>query len=816
MFLFDNNERNFNKSTNNKPRSKSKKLTNSAEAKAAARAKKIKQDDMEALQITFYEIESWIEKTSPVLSRMTRELDKASRHFDKKKKLTASSSSVVDNRQSFLQSLPDYSIPTTTTTTATTITNHSIHKPQTEEGNSIDDLQSMQWTLSFLPGNSMRLETNIKSVEQLIEAVQKIRLITESAEASTSTSSPSTVVVPEFTNDEYYDELEYASTASTVSSIVVVDPSIEYWNIAMYRRPHTCLEKYKHCDMNLNRLTEDVSPSVLSNICQIYWDCLHPKFSADWSTFWDRSGDPVRNQVCIDSGLAMVFLHIIRHDKNACANAHTIAYYYYDRAREALMDFFDSPDFATIETLLNLAMFCVLCKRHSQSRIYIGLAYSMMHQLNMHQMSPALFPSSRLQRKKYLKLYMVLYYNDIMISVYSGEPALIDDQICNIDFYDILTLNKQLLEYEEANYDDKTIAKESFFVHLLELAKIGKRIQHMTREYQRQNLQHHHSGTLPLRWVKKVQEIEIALATWFDRLPLMYRVDPKPSSSNRLYPELPTGTAATTNKKPHHHTMDVQMMREQSALLLMLQYQTQWIHLHKIFLSPNINEFGSPKDSSDIDTSPPSPLGTTPYRTMRSYNICTDAANRIVIMAEVITERFDWCVCQQFISCVYQASTVFCKSIINKGPSQNASKAMIHRITAVLAASKINYQGLPDDLSACLNEFLAENDQKPSQERGGEDAMEILDQLLHQEFATEQQHTVVYNDTMFNSPHRYQECLNQQLATKPPLSLNRDPPSEAMFSIKIQNPSVVVPLDLLEPDNKNWRLVYIAFRGHCT
>ncbi|CAO3635348.1 unnamed protein product [Mucor hiemalis] len=786
MFLFDNNERKSIKN-NSKPRNKSKKLTNTAEAKAAAKAKKIQQDDMEALQITFYEIESWIEKTSPVLSRMTRELDKASRHFDKKKKLTTSSSVAVDNRQSFIQSLPDYSIPST-------ITNHGTHKSQGDESISSDDLQSMQWTLSFLPGNSMRLETNIKSVEQLIEAVQKIKLITESAETSTSSSSPSTVVVPEFSNDDYYDELEYASTASTISSIVVVDPSIEYWNIAMYRRPHTCLEKYKHCDMNLNRLTEDVSPSVLSNICQIYWDCLHPKFSADWSTFWDRSGDPARNQVCIDSGLAMVFLHIIRHNKNACANAHTIAYYYFDRAREALMDYFDSPDFATIETLLNLSMFCVLCKRHSQSRIYIGLAYSMMHQLNMHQLSTAILPSSRLQRKKYLKLYMVLYYNDIMISVYSGEPALIDDQICNIDFYDILSLNKQLVEYEEANYDDKTIAKESFFVHLLELAKIGKRIQHVTRDYQRQNLQHHHSGTLPLRWVKKVQEIEIALATWFDRLPLMYRVDPKPT---RLYPEL------STNKKPHDHTMDVLMMREQSALLLMLQYQTQWIHLHKTFLSPNINDFGSPQDSSDIDTSPPSPLGTTPYRTMRSYNICTDAANRIVIMAEVITERFDWCVCQQFISCVYQASTVFCKSIINKDSSQNASKAMIHRITAVLAASKINYQGLPDDLTACLNEFLAENDQKPSEERGGEDAMEILDQLLHQEFSTEQ-HTVVYNDTMFNSPHRYQECLNQQLTTKPPLSLNREPPSEAMFSIKIQNPSVV-PMDLLEPDNKNWR-----------
>ncbi|KAI7890777.1 uncharacterized protein EV154DRAFT_510145 [Mucor mucedo] len=753
MYLFDTNER---RTTRHK-RSKSKKLTNSAEAKAEAKAKKIQQDDMDALQITFYEIESWIEKTSPVLSRMTKELDKVSRHFDKKK-----GPPLIDNRQSFIQSLPNYT------------TSGEIERLDTQEH---QDLSSMQWTLSFQPGNSMRLETNIKSVEQLIEAVQKIQIITE------STEQPTNIFVPSLTNEDC-DESEYASSSSSFSSIVVVDPSIEYWNNAMYRRPNTCSDKFKNPDLNLSKLTEDVSPSVLSYICQTYWDCLHPKFSADWPTFWNRSGDPERNQVCIDSGLAIIFLHIIRHNKNASEHAHDIAYHYFGRAREAMMDYFDSPDATTIETLLNLSMFCVLHKRHSQSRMYISLAYRMSIQLNIHQMS-TLMTFNRLQRKKYLKLYLGLYYNDIAISTYSGEPPLLDDTVSDINFYDLLQLNKELVEHQEANYDDKTIAKESFYVYLLELAKIGKRIQSMTQDYQRQNLQHHHSGILPLRWIKKIQELEIALATWFDRLPVMYRVDPKPI---RLFADI--------HKKEHDHhaVLDAAMLREQSGLLLMIQYQTQWIQLHKTFLSPNTNNFSSTLDLDDL--SPPSPLETLPYRTHRSYQICTDAANRIVIMSEVITERFDWCVCQQFISCVYQASTVFCKSVINKDHAQKASKAMIQRITSVLAASKINYNGLPDDLTACLNDFLAENDILDEQK-----TVEMLGQIFSD--SERSSHHVVFNDRMFNSPHMHQKCQSQQLAIKPTFTLNNGPPTEAMFSIKIENPDVV-PVDL-EPNHKNWR-----------
>ncbi|KAI9492519.1 hypothetical protein BDB00DRAFT_739690, partial [Zychaea mexicana] len=626
-----------------------------AEARSAAKEKKSQQDDLESLQITFYEIESWIEKTTPVLSRMTKELDKASRQFEKRRGATTTTSS----------------------------------------NDPVED-RSMQWSLSFQPGNSLRLETNITSIEQLVEAVRKIRVLAKEPRSASSSSSSSSE--GDDRDDDDSDELASASSSSSSVSVWVdpleTDPSTEYWHIAIGRRPQTCLENYKHCEMNLSRLTEDVSPSVLNYIGQVFWDCLHPKFTCDWYSFWDRSGDPKRNQVCIDSGLAVVFLHVIRHDNNACNNALDIAYYYYDRARESLMEFFDSPDCATLETLMNLTLFCMVCKRHSQARIYISLAFRMMLEMGMHQRSK--LPTDRILRKQYLKLYMVLYYNDVTTSIYSGSPDLIMDSDCDIDFYEILQLNKILHRNGEAGCNENMVVKETYFVHVLELARIGKRTRLMVRDYEQQNHHHHHSklnqnGELPLRWAKKIQAIEIALAQWFDCLPDYY----------------------------HRHPMPPERLQAQSGLLLMLQYQTQWILLHKTFLSNSraVSPFTPPLDSP---TSPSSPSTASQpclpqQRTDRSRAICTDAANRIVVLAELISERYGWCVCQQFINCIYQASTIYCRNALIKDEEcRHHAKSMIHRIIRVLGSNSHNYQGLPNDLTACLHEFLAGHDMQSS------------------------------------------------------------------------------------------------------
>ncbi|KAI8358423.1 hypothetical protein BD560DRAFT_406048 [Blakeslea trispora] len=775
MFLFDSNEV-------NKPKTRKGKTTKSieaVEAKAAAKAKKIMQDDMDALQITFYEIESWIEKTTPVLNRMTRELEKASKHF------------TVSKRPRHAPNAP-------------------LPNPAKNDMNLLLEryqryFSAMQWSLSFQPDNSVRLETNITSVEQLVEAVQKMQLIAEPLLPNTA--------VTDLNNDTnlFHDDndspltnlyndigLEAFSEDGSMTSTVIIDPSIEYWSIAMFKRPPLADDDFKDAELNLKGLTEDVTPSVLTYICQTYWDCLHPKFSEDWSTFWDRSGDPELNQICIDSGLAMVFTHIIRHHNGACANAHALSYYYYDRARTLLMEYFDSPSMATVEALLNLSFLLMLKKQDSHSRTYLELAYRMMHQLNIHSMS--LLSKDRLVRKNSLKVYLVFYYTDVMLSLYSEQQSIVDDKADDIDFYEIISLNTALIEHGEVNYDDRTITKEMFFAHLLELIRLSKRIQALTQEYQRQNLQHHHTGTLPMRWARRVQELEISLATWFERLPRMYRIDPKPTE---VY-------SKTHTRKTHDHgVMDVKSLREQSAFLLMLQYQTQWLTLHRTFLSSNVSaSFFRNMDISDADKStlPRSPFGATLYSTYRSHAICSDAANRIVVLAEIITEKFNWCSCQQFLTCVYQASLVYCKQIMNKDDDYKTNKAMIQRIMRVLAANKVNYEGLPDDLTDCLNDFLSENNNDDTYPTC---SATVNNDLLDQIFPTGSipHRAVIYNDKMFNSPHMHQQCLSQNMASRSSPAPDHPFSPEALYSIKLQNPPVV-PVNMdFEDDTlqKNWR-----------
>ncbi|KAI8369413.1 uncharacterized protein BYT42DRAFT_109011 [Radiomyces spectabilis] len=768
-------------------KSSGKKKQVDSEAKAAAKQKKTQHDDMEALQITFYEIESWIEKTTPVLARMTKELDKASHHFEKRRKEMKTqdpedSQQHPPYQQPLLQQ--PYAFPSQQQQpqsshfqSSSIPDSHSSHLPDTamfqplptprheqqqqqQQGMSLSSSaaasaemnDSMQWILSFQPGNSLRLETNITSIDQLVEAVHKIRLLTDPDNATVPAWLPS------------YSSDDILGSSSSAIDLSEPDPCTEYWHNAICRRPQSCLEKYKHGDMNFSRLTEDVSPNVLHHICQVYWDCLHPKFSADWSTFWDRSGDPKRNQVCIDSGLAIVFLHIVRHRKDACANANDISYYYYDRARDALMDFFDTPDCATLETLLNLSMFCILRKQHSQSRIYISLAYRMMLEMGMHRR--ARLPSSRILRKKYMKLFMVLFYNDISSSVYSGEPSQIDDEACDIDFYEIISLNTELMESGEMNYDDKTIAKETFFAHLLELAKIGKRTIRMVREYKEQHPKHHRTGELPPRWAKRVQAVEIALAQWFERLPEDYRADPQPP----LTPYTPISW----------DKMDAQALREQSALLLMLQYQTQWILLHKSFLLPSgssSSPFPSPMDTPSPRTPPTSSSPPPQQFADRSHAMCLDAAHRIVVMAEIITDRYGWCVCQQFISCIYQASTIYCRNALSKDDQlRQDAKCMIQRIIRVLASSRVNYNGLPDDLTDCLNEFLASHGMQAMNE--DKEGFTLFDELFST--AAELPAFKGFNDTLYNSPHNHKQCLLQS-SYRSSTSPTGQPPSDVVM-----------------------------------
>ncbi|KAI8342923.1 hypothetical protein BC941DRAFT_409934 [Chlamydoabsidia padenii] len=756
------------------------------EEKATAKANKARKDDLDSLQITFYEIESWIEKTTPVLARMTKELDRVSHRFEKPKP------------QAHQQLYGPPSFPQTQHNQP-----HIIQQQQQQQEHiPTNDDDSMQWKLSFQPGNNLRLDTNIKSVEQLVDVVQKMRLL---AEPSTDNEQQQ--------QRQHLDlqDLLTASTTSTSSLSIPwtgsdqlrLGPSTEYWSTALHRRPRSCFENYRDCDVStFSKLTENVSPHVLNYACQTYWDCLHPKFSMDWATFWNRQGDPKRNQVCIDSGLAIIFLHLKRHHSDSCPDANEIGYYYFERARGDLMDHFDSPDGATLETLMNLAMFCILWRRHSQARIYIGLAYRMILNMGIYQQSN--WPKDDLVlRKQYLKLFMVLYYNDINVSMYSGEPTQLNDYDFAVDFYDLITVNNAL----SPPPDDKTLVKETFFAHLLSLLKIGKRTLIMMEDYQREHKGKQHVGELPLSWANQVQSLEVALATWFDRLPKEYRVDPQPTALS---------TSTTSNRSSHssdhiHVPMDAASLKKRSSLLLMLQYQTQWILLHKTFA--NIDPSSLSTIFATSNTTPIPPLGSD-----RSREICTDAADRIVVMGELITENYEWCVCQQFMSCIYQASTIYCRNALcrNETTRQHA-KTMIMRVMRILGSNQINYSGLPNDLSSWLSEFLVSNGMhSPGQDvrtnDDGSDGYQLLDQWVS--FNNEKQDTLVptlerFNDTLYNSPHRHLDCLHQSSLYRPPLTAHYHQ-TDAMLSIKIQEPVVEnsIIMDFQSEHRKNWRNVF--------
>ncbi|KAI9024324.1 hypothetical protein CLU79DRAFT_746583 [Phycomyces nitens] len=703
------------------------KVMTATEARAAAKEQKMQQDELEALQITFYEIESWIEKTTPVIGRMTRELDKASEQFDRRRLNTI-------NTQKPPQDALFPALPLSLTDTLTNTT--------------LNDQPLMPWILSFQPGNSLRLDTNITSVDQLVEAVKKIALLT---------GSPPT-----------FDLQQNGTSEDTEMSTTVplqIDLATEFWAAALTRHPNSCLEKYKDCDLNLDSLTQSVPSSTVDYMCRVYWDCLHPKFADDMASFYHRSDDPRRNQVCIDSQLAMVFLHVVRHDREACKDAYDVAYFYYERARQAIMDSFDTPDTSTLETLMNLAMFCVLCKRQSQARIYISLAYRMLFDMNIHPTTNPL-PTDPKIKRAHLRLFMGFYYTDMSSATYSGEP----DQIKSfdtIDFYELVQLSESLVRRGEY-IDAKTLCKETYVVHLLELAKIGKKIHGLAAQYQGRT--HHHTGKLPLSWAKRVQALEVSLATWFSRLPFHYR-------------QWSSGTPSDTNGFAKGQEMGISALDQHARLLLQLGYQTQWLLLHKIFLSPKTGaSFNSPtpfstqpfndpflqtvlpsQSAGPMPASPTSqPPSTPPYNTPfqrieRSHKICTDAANRIVDLSEAISEKFGWCVCQQFINCIYQASTVFCRNSLAPDDSHFSAQIMLKRILRVLTSNQVNYNGLPNDIASCLNEFLTEHGMAANNEPHTPQEESHYNPMAEPLLITD------VDDSLFNSPLMYQTCKDQQL-----------------------------------------------------
>ncbi|KAI9483049.1 MAG: hypothetical protein EXX96DRAFT_556636 [Benjaminiella poitrasii] len=703
-----------------KPKTENKKLAANYKKKEK---KSSAESDLEALQVTFYEIESWIEKTAPILSRMTKELEVASDHLSKYKKEFASKTVIAnDQKDNTPINIPQQShcqLPwkhNLTNNYDGSMQNHNLIKNNGEFALSKDN--SMKWILSFQPGNLLRLDTNITSVEQLIQAVQKIRLIQLGEPVEETFIPPQGASLPLAEEEDMALELLRSSPSSS-KDLPQDITSLEYWQYVTGRRPEICLEKYRHCRMNLNRLTKDISPAALNYIGQVYWDCLHPKFSSDWQSFWDRSDNSQRNQVCIDSGLAMFFLHVIRHDKDICENAQEIAGFYFDRARDAFMEFFDEPpDCTTIEALLNLSMFCIICKRYTQARIYVGLCMNMVTELSIYK-SANLPADDLIFRKQIIKLLLIFYYIDYTLSVYLGESPFIDDSEFDIDFYELCALNDAFDKgnnvYHYVDFDNgKTLVKEAYFVHSMELIRITKQTTQLIKR-----------GAS----VKQLLSQEQLLKEWYKRVPIeTFDCD------GFDYEQLEHAKIKKDKEKDILTPMDAITLRAQASLLLKTQYEAQWIILHKAILSSirrsKLSEYPSPSLIS---------------QEQKSSKICSEASDSIVKYSEVITRCFGWCICQQILMCLYHASTVYCGHALERDDMlKSKAKSMIYRILRILEAGSLIYKGFPDDMSECLCEFLEKHGMHNNLEclckstENNNNNMPILDETL--DFLTDLYH----------------------------------------------------------------------------
>ncbi|ORX48557.1 hypothetical protein DM01DRAFT_1338612 [Hesseltinella vesiculosa] len=790
-----------------------------AEERAEAKAKKHQQDDLDSLQITFYEIDAWIDKTTPVLNRMTRELDRVSGRFEQQKQKQQQWQQPPEQQRIAMPPPPAPS--------------NCMDLSKASYAFSEEDKDSIKWVLSFQPGSSLRLETNITSVEQLVDAVREIHRLTETT-AGPSPSGPANhssqqqQQLQQFVNNKHHLTIPWIGSA--------LHDSTEYWVTALRRRPRSVLEDYTDFDQsNINKLVENVSPHLLNYACQVYWDCLHPKFSGDWASFWERSGDRRRNQLCIDSGLAMVFIHLIRHNKESCPNANDIGYSYYERTRDALMDFFDSPDCSTLEAMMNLAMFCILCKRHPQARIHIGLAYRMILDMGIHRQSTWPKDDQHL-RKNYLKLFMVLYYNDINVSMYSGEPTQVNDHDIDVDFYDLIRVNDQI----SPSPDPKTLAKETFFAHLLSLLRIGKRTLLLIQDYQRyiasspealHASQNTKQPDVPVVFSQQIQQLEIDLARWFDRLTPEYRqatppLDPtatKPNHHHHAHDDFGNfGTGMNLEPEPEYRPLTEAYLQQHGSVLLMLQYQTQWLLLHKSFANIEPSNLTATTAKSSTANAPPFVYGPD-----RSREICTDAANRIVAMGQVIVNQFGWCACQQFMSCIYQASTVYCRNALSNNPEiRQHAVTMIKHIMRIMGSNRINYSGLPDDLTECLHDFLLKHGLvSPSATSTPQQQLYDPQDLLAPGSTLDDTGSFTssasppgtpmsldlnFNDTLYNSPRRHLDCLYQLSIQRPALTSSIYQ-SDALLSIKIQDPMVdtnSLAMNMQMGERKNWRNVF--------
>ncbi|CAO3703261.1 unnamed protein product [Rhizopus stolonifer] len=436
------------------------------------------------------------------------------------------------------------------------------------------------------------------------------------------------------------------SSPSSTSSASIYYQAAEYWLSALSRNPVVVIEDYKHCRTNLDNILKNMTPEPLCTIMQDSWDCPHPKFGTNWDTFWNRSSDPNLNRLCTDSALSKLFLHCMRHDRDLYPDAQTVAGYYYDRARDELMEYFDTtPNCAIIEAIIDLSISCMVCKRYSKARLYMVLGYRKWLEMGANHDQ---FKNDIKMRKHYLYLRVALQFNDFITSYNSGGTCVVE--YGDVDYREIISLNailiKNIKSKKERLMFEREAINEAFSVCTVELAKLGSNITQLIS-----------SGESD----KAILAKEIRLTRWFEDLPI----------------------EVCCSKGPYS------LLKKKVNTLLRMQYEAQWIKIHKGILG-----------RSDIDE----------YQHTNSREQCIKSASIILELGEYFDAHFSWCIYHYYLLSVYVASTVFCMFALDKTIERQTCKTMIMRIMKILESASKQYEGMPDGMAQHLCEFLKSQD----------------------------------------------------------------------------------------------------------
>lgn len=521
---------------------------------------------------------------------------------------------------------------------------HSIEKSQN------NDNQSVTWKLSLSP-SGLRIDTNIATVADLY------RILLNGISQLNINQEPTTSSL--FDTDPIRSARHKVPGNNGVGLLHKDQSSERLWEVndreaQSIRQKDSLPHQQRQQQQQQQASIEDdttIPDHVLTNLMHTcYQSCFLSYQIVDQEDFLRKYQNPSGQEALLKNSInAWISKHgCIYH--NACngeKDPTTVGEVYFKKARELLKKCFDVSSPITIQALLNLYMYQLSRERSNLAYLYIGLAIRMAQDLKLHKkehMSEDLY-----LRETNKRLWWSAYWLDLCAALESNRPTMVDDKDCDLDYP-----TKLDTEDEETGY------RINFSVYSIKLMKIRKNItKHLPSEQSGQSL------------LSAISRLETALTNWHHGLPFDFRFDLDQDNDAKF---VNTGT-----------------FRDESRLILNIQYQTTWIMLHKLFL---------PKKEQEA----------TPV-SLLSLNICTKSANCITQMLEIYSKQLHWCHFFYVLDGVIASVSIHQINAFFQGDKEVAYTAQRNLLSTayLLRKSPLVYMEKVNDIIDNIEDFLKSN-----------------------------------------------------------------------------------------------------------